>query len=92
MLSFSDEAEALEIANGTCFGLAAYVATQNLGRAQRMGQSLKAGMVQIFGTAAPSGGGVSVSIEGQKQSGFGHIGGVAGLAVYTNASTVFMFS
>ena len=92
VLSFSDEAEALEIANGTCFGLAAYVATQNLGRAQRMGQKLKAGMVQIFGTAALSGGGVSVSIEGQKQSGFGHIGGVAGLAVYTNASTVFMFS
>jgi len=92
VLSFKDEAEAVEIANGTCFGLAAYVATQNLGRAQRMGQSLKAGIIQVMGTANPSGGGVSVSIEGQKQSGFGYIGGVAGLAVYTNASTVFFFS
>jgi len=92
VLSFSDEAEALEIANGTCFGLAAYVATQNLGRAQRMGQSLKAGMIQVFGTAAPTGGGVSVSVEGQKQSGFGRAAGVPGLAVYTNASTVFFFS
>ncbi len=92
VLGFSDEAEALEIANGTCFGLAAYVATQNLGRAQRMGQSLKAGMVQIFGTPNPTGGGVSISIEGQKQSGYGRIAGVPGLAAYTNASTVFMFS
>ena len=92
VLSFKDEAEALEIANGTCFGLAAYVATQNLGRAQRMGQSLKAGMIQVIGSATPSGGGVSVSIEGQKQSGFGYVGGVAGLAAYTNGSTVFLFS
>ena len=92
VLGFSDEAEAVEIANGTCFGLAAYVATQNLGRAHRMGRSLKAGSVQIFGTATPSGGGVSISVEGQKQSGFGRIMGIPGLAAYTNASTVFLFS
>ncbi|MBT5293989.1 MAG: aldehyde dehydrogenase family protein [Cellvibrionales bacterium] len=92
VLSFKDEAEAVEIANGTCFGLAAYVATQNLGRAQRMGRDLKAGMIQVFGAADLSGGGVSVSVEGQKQSGFGYAGGIAGLAAYTNASTVFLFS
>ena len=92
VLSFKDEAEAVEIANGTCFGLAAYVATSNLGRAQRMGRDLKAGMIQVFGAADLSGGGVSVSVEGQKQSGFGYAGGVAGLAAYTNASTVFLFS
>ena len=92
VLSFKDEAEAVEIANGTCFGLAAYVATQNLGRAQRMGRDLKAGMVQIFGTDAVTGGGISVSIEGQKQSGYGFAGGVAGLTAYTYSSTVFLFS
>jgi acyl-CoA reductase-like NAD-dependent aldehyde dehydrogenase len=92
VLSFKDEAEAVEIANGTCFGLAAYVATQNLGRAQRMGGLLKAGSIQIFGTATPTGGGMSMSVEGQKQSGFGRIAGVPGLAAYTNASTVFLFS
>ena len=92
VLNFKDETEAIEIANGTCFGLAAYVATRNLGCAQRMGQALKAGMIQVIGTATPSGGGVSVSIEGQKQSGFGFAGGVAGLAAYTHASTVFFLS
>jgi acyl-CoA reductase-like NAD-dependent aldehyde dehydrogenase len=91
VLGFEDEAEAVELANGTCFGLGAYVATQNLGRAQRMGRDIKSGLIQIFGSATPSGGGVSVSVEGQKQSGFGFAGGIAGLAAYTNASTVFMF-
>ena len=92
VFGFEDEAEAVAIANGPCFGLAAYVATSNLGRAQRMGRDLKAGMVQVFGTDAVTGGGVSISIEGQKQSGYGYVGGVAGLAAYTNASTVFLFS
>ena len=92
VIGFEDEAEAVEIANGTCFGLGAYIATQNLGRAQRMGRDIKSGMIQIFGSAAPSGGGVSVSIAGQKQSGFGYVGGVDGLAAYTYASTVFSFS
>lgn len=92
ILTFKDEAEAIEIANGTCYGLAAYVATSNLGRAQRMGQEIKAGLIQVWGTDTPTGGGVSVSVEGQKQSGFGRAGGIAGLAAYTNASTVFLFS
>ena len=92
VFGFEDEAEALAIANGTCFGLAAYVATKDLGRAQRMGRDLKAGMVQIVGTGAITGGGMSIGLEGQKQSGFGFIGGVAGLVAYTNASLVFLFS
>lgn len=56
VIGFKDEAEALEIANGTCFGLAAYVATQNVGRVQRMGEELAAGIIQMFATGTPSGG------------------------------------
>ncbi len=92
VMGFKDEAEALALANSTCFGLGAYVATQHLGRAQRMGQGIKSGSIQVFGSANPTGGGVSVSFEGQKQSGFGRAGGVAGLAAYTNASTVYFLS
>ena len=44
VIGFKDEAEALEIANGTCFGLAAYVATQNVGRVQRLGEEISAGL------------------------------------------------
>lgn len=92
VIGFKDEDEALDIANGTCFGLAAYVATQNLGRAQRMGQELNAGIVIVAGSDTPSGGGVAVSVEGHKQSGFGYEGGLAGLAAYTTSSTVMFFS
>ena len=38
-------------------------ATENLGRAQRLGKKLNAGMVMIRGTSTPSGGGVNISIE-----------------------------
>ena len=92
VIGFKDEAEALEIANGTCFGLAAYVATQNVGRVQRMGEELAAGLIQMFATGAPSGGNVAITIEAHKQSGFGFEAGVEGLAAYTAVSTVMCFT
>lgn len=88
VIGFKDEAEALAIANGTCFGLAAYVATQNIGRVQRLGEDISAGLIQMIASGTPSGGNVSFSIEGHKQSGFGTEGGIQGLAAYTAASTV----
>ena len=92
VIGFKDEAEALEIANGTCFGLAAYVATQNVGRVQRMGEELAAGIIQMVATGTPSGGNVAITIEAHKQSGFGFEAGVAGLAAYTAVSTVMCFT
>ena len=92
IIGFKDEAEAVEIANGTCFGLAAYVATQNVGRVQRMGDELAAGLIYMVATGTPSGGNVSITIEAHKQSGFGFEAGIAGLAAYTAVSTVMCFT
>ena len=36
VLTFNTEQEAIELANNTSYGLAAYVATENMGRAQRL--------------------------------------------------------
>ena len=46
-IPFKDETQALAIANGVQFGLAAYLWTNDLGRAMRMTDSLEAGMIWV---------------------------------------------
>lgn len=88
VLTFKDENEAIKLANDTCFGLAAYAATENLGRAQRLGQRLDAGRLRILGSSSPSGGSVDMSADKHHESGFGYSGGLEGLVAYTTSTTV----
>ena len=46
-ITFKNEAEALEIANDTDFGLAAYLWTNDVGRSLRLSHQLDAGMIWI---------------------------------------------
>ncbi len=67
-LRFGDEAQALEIANGTTYGLAASIWTRDVARAHALAKRVKAGVVWIncfneFDDAAPFG--------GYKESGWG---------------------
>ena len=75
MIPFDSEAEAVEIANDTPYGLAAYVQSQDQQRAERVARQLRAGMVQINGANRPSGS----PFGGYKQSGNGREGGKWGL-------------
>jgi acyl-CoA reductase-like NAD-dependent aldehyde dehydrogenase len=88
VLTFKDEAEAISLANDSQYGLAAFAATTNLGRAQRLGEHLNAGQVIILGHTPISGGGVGLSSEKHRQSGMGYSGGLEGLAAYSVTSTV----
>ena len=88
LFSFDTEDEALELANNSEYGLAAYAATSNANRMHRLGRSLEAGYVQLIGSLDIKPGGVSFGIEPMKQSGVGAEGGVAGLAPYTVCSHV----
>ena len=75
MIPFKDEADAIEIANDTPYGLAAYVQSGDLDRARRVSRRMRAGGVSINGAgqdyASPFG--------GYKQSGNGREWGEWGL-------------
>jgi succinate-semialdehyde dehydrogenase/glutarate-semialdehyde dehydrogenase len=85
IVSFETEAEALEQANGTEFGLVAYLYTADLKRALRVSEALDVGMVGlnqgiVSNAAAPFG--------GVKQSGFGREGGYEGIDEYLETKYV----
>ena len=92
VITFSDEAEAIRLANDSCFGLASYAATTDLGRAQRLGERLNAGLLVVLGTSQPSGGGISTSSDKHRQSGQGYSGGLEGLAAYTVSTTAIVLT
>lgn len=79
LFRFKDEREALEIANATPFGLAAYFYTENLHRAFRVAEGLEAGMVALnTGSIAME----MAPFGGIKQSGLGREGGPTGIEEY----------
>ncbi len=83
---FDSEEEALAIANGSDYGLGGYVHTQNLARAHRLAGALDAGMIQI--NASGEGMTPCVPFGGMKQSGFGRLGGEAGLHEFLRIKNV----
>lgn len=76
---FETEAEAIEAANATEFGLASYFYSRDIGRIFRVGEALEYGMVGIntgvLGTE-------HIPFGGIKQSGLGREGGKAGIDEY----------
>ena len=91
VFTFKGEDEAIQMANDSCYGLAAYVATENLGRTQRLSQQLNAGMIFIAGSSEPGDNFQFLGVEGHHESGFGHEGGLAGLLSYTVSSSMHLF-
>ena len=79
IFKFETEEEALEIANGTPFGLAAYFFTTNMARAFRFGEALEAGLVGL-NTGAVSH--AEAPFGGVKSSGLGREGAQEGIEEY----------
>jgi len=73
---FEDEAEAIELANATEFGLAAYLFTRDVGRVWRVGEALEFGIVGVnTGVFSYEG----APFGGVKQSGIGREGSHHGI-------------
>lgn len=68
VMSFSDEAEAIQMANDTRYGLASAVWTKDLDRAHRVARKLKTGLVWVN---CYEEGDMTVPFGGVKESGFG---------------------
>ena len=87
VLPFTDEEQALALANDSDFGLVAGIWTQDISRAHRMAKALEVGTVWINTyrmsvSQAPAG--------GIKQSGFGKERGWLGLMEYIKAKNVML--
>lgn len=84
VIPYRDEEDAIRIANGTRYGLAAYVSSADAARACAVAARLRAGNVHINGGAL----GADVPFGGYRQSGNGREQGSFGLEEFTEVKAV----
>ncbi|MEO0426219.1 MAG: aldehyde dehydrogenase family protein [Pseudomonadota bacterium] len=86
VLPFDTEEEAVEIANDTPYGLAAYVQSTDSDRINRVSRKLRAGVVNVNGNA----GDYDVPFGGYKESGNGREAGPLGFHEYLETKAITM--
>ena len=92
-ITFTDEVEAIRIANSTQYALMAYVWTHDLGRGMRIADQIHSNAAIASGTPTTQGAGHAVSGEPAGLSGFGSESGLAGMESYLRRKTnIFMYS
>ncbi|PFH45469.1 hypothetical protein AMATHDRAFT_9185 [Amanita thiersii Skay4041] len=82
---FKDEAEVIELANDTSYGLASNIFTENVGRAIRVSNAIESGSVWVNCALESD---VGVPFGGYKQSGIGRELGQYALDTYTQVKAV----
>ena len=87
IMTFASEAEAVELANDTPFGLASYVFTQNLSRAWRIPEALEYGLCGVNDAALAL---AEAPFGGVKESGTGREGSREGLLDFMETRYVLM--
>ncbi|MEU3274142.1 aldehyde dehydrogenase family protein [Saccharomonospora sp. NPDC006951] len=86
VVPFSDEDEAIALANDTEYGLGAGVFTSDVQRAFRVSRKLRAGTVGVNGFQIEP----HLPFGGFKQSGLGREGGRSAIEAYTEEKSVFL--
>jgi succinate-semialdehyde dehydrogenase/glutarate-semialdehyde dehydrogenase len=85
IVTFSEEEEAIALANDTEYGLVAYVYSRDIGRALRVTEGLATGMVGLNQGLVSN---ASAPFGGVKASGFGREGGLEGIDEYLETKYV----
>jgi betaine-aldehyde dehydrogenase len=86
VMSFSDEAEAIRLANDTIYGLSGSIWTRDGARALRVARGVETGALSINANTSVR---VSTPFGGFKQSGYGRELGPHALDAYTELKTIF---
>src|SRR6266704_3669159 len=87
LIPFTDEADAIRIANDTPYGLSGSIWTENGARALRVARAIDTGVISVNSNSSVR---VSTPFGGFKQSGFGRELGMHGLAGYSEVKNVFV--
>ena len=87
VIPFEDEAEIIELANSTEYGLATGIWTNDLGRAHRLAEEIEAGIVWIntYRTVSPI-----VPIGGSGLTGYGRESGMDVVHEYTQTKSIWV--
>ncbi|HET7825777.1 MAG TPA: aldehyde dehydrogenase family protein [Anaeromyxobacter sp.] len=85
-IPFEDEADAIRIANGTAFGLAAGIWTRDGARQLRVANAMRCGQVFVNGYGA--GGGIELPFGGVKRSGHGREKGLEAMREFSVVKTI----
>ena len=85
LIPFTDEADAIRIANDTAYGLSSYVWTENLGRAHRVAAAVEAGMCFVNSQNVRD---LRQPFGGTKGSGTGREGGTWSYEVFCEPKNI----
>jgi aldehyde dehydrogenase (NAD+) len=88
LISYTDEDDAIRIANDTDYGLAGFVSSADPGRAREVARRMRTGMVHINGAALD----FSAPFGGYKQSGNGREYSDFGIREFLEVKSIFGYS